>query len=135
MKPDLDAKLCADCLLLYSVRHEETRCSLSHFGFETDDGWFRIIHELSAELEELIRRLPAGERDEYYAVQVKEKFGTLRFYMNMETEEMSRAIREAEGRSASACEVCGRPGTLRGGGWLKTLCDAHAAERLASRRT
>lgn len=66
---------------------------------------------------------------------MKEKFGTLHFYMNMETEEMSRAIREAEGRSASACEVCGRPGTLRGGGWLKTLCGAHAAERLASRTT
>lgn len=135
MNPDLDAKLCADFPLLYSVRHEDTRCSLSHFGFETGDGWFRITYELSAELEEIIRRLPADERNDYYAVQVKEKFGTLRFYMNMETEEMSRAIREAEGRSASACEVCGRPGTLRGGGWLKTLCDAHAAERLASRRT
>jgi len=118
MNPDLDARLCADFPLLYSVRREETRCSLSHFGFETDDGWFQIIHELSAELEELIRRLPAAERDDYYVVQVKEKFGTLRFYMNMETEEMSRAIRETEGRSASACEVCGRPGTLRGGGWL-----------------
>jgi hypothetical protein len=134
MNPDLDAKLCAEFPLLYSVRYENTRCSLSHFGFETGDGWFRIIYELSAELEELIRRLPAGERDEYYAVQVKEKFGTLRFYMNTETEEMSRAIREAEGRSASTCEVCGQTGTLRGGGWLKTLCDSHEAERLASRR-
>lgn len=135
MNPDLDAKLCADFPLLYSVGDEDTRCSLSYFGFETGDGWFRIIYELSAELEELIKQLRAAERNDYYAVQVKEKFGTLRFYMNMETEEMSRAIREAEGRSASACEVCGRQGSLRGGGWLKTLCNAHAAERLASRRT
>lgn len=135
MNPDLDAKLCADFPLLYSVGGEDTRCSLSHFGFETVDGWFRIIYELSAELEELIKRLRSDERNDYYAVQVKEKFGTLRFYMNMETEEMSRAIREAEGRSASACEVCGWPGTLRGGGWLKTLCDAYAAARLASRTT
>lgn len=48
MNPDLDAKLCADFPLIYSVNDEDTHCSLSHFGFETGDGWFRIIHELSA---------------------------------------------------------------------------------------
>lgn len=127
MSPDLDAKLCADFPLLYCVRHEETRCSLSHFGFETEDGWFQIIHGLSARLEGIIKRLPAGERDDYYAVQVKEKFGGLRFYMNMETEEMSRVIQEAEVQSAVTCEVCGRPGRLRGRGWVKTLCEGHAA--------
>ena len=101
--------------------------SLSHFGFETDDGWFQIIRDLSARLEGIIKRLPEGERDDYYAVQVKEKFGGLRFYMNMETEEMSRVIREAEGQSVVTCGVCGRPGRLRGRGWVKTLCEGHAA--------
>lgn len=127
MNPDLDAKLCADFPLLYSARYENTRCVLSHFGFETGDGWFLIIYDLSAELEGIIKRLPADERDQYHAAQVKEKFGTLRFYMNMETEEMSRAIREAEARSATTCEVCGRPGKPRGRGWVKTLCEEHEA--------
>lgn len=126
MSPDLDARLCADFPLLYSVRHEDTRGPVSHFGFETDDGWFRIIHELSAKLEEIIKAMPAGERDDYYAVQVKEKFGGLRFYMNMETEEMGRAIEEAEGRSIITCEVCGVPGRRTGRGWVKTLCETHA---------
>jgi hypothetical protein len=62
MNPDLDAKLCAEFPLLYSLRYENTRCPPGHFGFETGDGWFPIIYELSAELEELIRRLPARER-------------------------------------------------------------------------
>lgn len=126
MSPDLDAKLCADFPQLYSVRDGDTRGSVSHFGFETGDGWFRIIDALSARLEEIIEGLPAGERDEYYAVQVKEKFGGLRFYMNTETEEMSRAIEEAEGRSVVTCEMCGRPGRPTGCGWVKTLCEAHA---------
>lgn len=125
MSPDLDASLCADFPQLYSVRDGDTRGSVSHFGFETDDGWFRIIHDLSARLEEILEGLLAGERDEYYAVQVKEKFGGLRFYMSMETEEMSRAIQEAEAQSAATCEACGLPGKRRGRGWVKTLCDRH----------
>lgn len=126
MSPDLDARLCADFSQLYSVRHGDTRGPVSHFCFETDDGWFRIIHALSARLVEIIEGLPAEERDEYYAVQVKEKFGGLRFYMSMETEEMSRAIQEAEAQSAATCEACGLPGKRRGRGWVKTLCDRHA---------
>lgn len=127
MSPDLDAKLCAEFSLLYPARHENTSSSPSHFGFETDDGWFRIIYELSAKLETLIKRLPAKARDGYYAAQVKEKFGGLRFYMNAETEEMSRVIREAEARSTVICEMCGLPGRLRSRGWLKTLCEEHTA--------
>jgi len=129
MSPDLDAKLCADFPLLYSVRHADTRHTLSHVRFETGDGWFDIIYELSAKLENLIEKLPPGERNSYYAVQVKEKFGLLSFYMSRETEEMRSLIGEAEGKSASTCEECGQPGKLRGGRWLKTLCEAHAANR------
>jgi hypothetical protein len=127
MSPDLDAKLCADFPLLYSVRYASTRHTLSHVGFETGDGWFNIIYELSAKLENLIETLPPEERNTYYAVQVKEKFGLLNFYMSRATEEMRSLIGEAEGKSVSTCEECGQPGKLRGGRWLKTLCEAHAA--------
>jgi hypothetical protein len=129
MSPDLDAKLCADFPLLYSARHADTRHTLSHVGFETGDGWFDIIYELSAKLENLIEKLPPGEGNSYYAVQVKEKFGLLSFYMSKVTEEMRSLIGEAEGKSASTCEECEQRGKLRGGRCLKTLCEAHAANR------
>jgi hypothetical protein len=135
MSPDLDATLCAEFSLLYPVRRENMSRFPNLFGFETNDGWFRIIYELSAKLEDLIKRLPAGEQEEYYAAQVKEKFGGLRFYMNTETEEMSRVIREAEARSTVTCEVCGLPGRLRGRGWLKTLCEEHTALLIGSSTT
>jgi hypothetical protein len=57
------------------------------------------------------------------ASQVKEKFGTLRFYMISETDEMSKLISEAEAKSAITCEFCGEPGELRNTGWYITLCD------------
>ena len=60
------------------------------------------------------------------AVQVKEKYGTLRFYMHYSTEEMEDLIHEAEKQSAKTCETCGQPGVLRGPGWYFTACETHA---------
>jgi hypothetical protein len=128
MSPDLDAKLCTDFSLLYSVRYADTRDTLSHVGFETGGSWFDIIYEVSAKLESLIKKLSPEERNNYYAAQVKEKFGILNFYMSKATEEMRSSIGEAEGKSASTCEECGHLGRLRGGRWRGTLCDAHATK-------
>lgn len=100
MSPNLDAKLCADFPLLYSARYVNTRHTLSHVGFETGDGWFDISYELSAKLERLIEKLCPEEQNNYYAVQVKEKFGLLNFYMSRAIEEMRSSIEEAEGKSA-----------------------------------
>jgi hypothetical protein len=57
------------------------------------------------------------------AVQVKEKFGCLRFYTNFSSPEIDEAIREAERLSSITCETCGEPGKTRGDGWLVTLCE------------
>jgi hypothetical protein len=58
MSPDLDAKLCTDFPLLYSVRYVSTRDTLSHVGIETGDSWFDIIYELAVKLENLTEKLP-----------------------------------------------------------------------------
>lgn len=62
--------------------------------------------------------------------QVKEKFGAMRFYAAGCSAGLRAAIVEAEQASLTVCEVCGAPGVrLSIRGWLKTLCDAHHAER------
>jgi len=60
------------------------------------------------------------------ATQVKEKYGTLRFYYDGGDDIVDGIERMAESMSAVTCETCGAPGVARGGGWIKTLCDAHA---------
>ncbi len=57
-----------------------------------------------------------------HAVQIKEKFGTLRFYLNCGTREMTDLISEAEGKTHKTCEDCGKPGERAGDGWVRTLC-------------
>jgi hypothetical protein len=58
--------------------------------------------------------------------QVKEKFGTLRFYYTGGDDYISGMVRMAESMSALTCEECGSPGRVRRGGWIRTLCDEHA---------
>lgn len=62
------------------------------------------------------------------ATQVKEKYGTLRFYLSHEDQYISGVVAMAEYLSGLTCETCGAPGKERGGGWIRTLCDEHARE-------
>lgn len=63
------------------------------------------------------------------AVQVKEKFGGLRFYVNGGDDAVDSFISFAESMSHRICEKCGKPGKSRTGGWIYTLCDEHAEEK------
>lgn len=68
------------------------------------------------------------------ATQVKEKFSTLRYYTNYTSDEIEKAIIEAEKQSAITCETCGEKGKSRNNrGWLVTLCDEHWKEYLDER--
>ena len=79
-------------------------------------GWNMLVQELIAELFAL------GWDGKLY--QIKEKFGGLRFYIGLGTDEIHAAIQAAEDRSNSTCEISGEPGERRSlGGWLKVLSD------------
>ena len=60
--------------------------------------------------------------------QVKEKFGTLRFYVNGATETQYNYISFAESMSGRTCEECGSPGKRLGRGWIYTSCKEHAKD-------
>jgi len=117
MRKELDERLCKKYPNLYKQQY---MC----WGFCCGDGWYDILDELSAKLE------PCGVE----VMQVKEKFGTLRFYVAgidlKFFDKVQKYIREAEKKSAHTCEYCGDTETAkqRGGGWIKTLCNKCAKE-------
>lgn len=86
-----------------------------HFGFEHHDGWHSLIDALS---EALVTGAEVAGRPPPRASQVKEKFGTLRWYFGGDAYD-DGAIDLAEEMSGRICERTGRPGRLgsRGGWW------------------
>jgi hypothetical protein len=85
--------------------------------FEIGDGWYELVKNL---IDELI-----ADGWDKQVCQVKEKFGELRFYTNGGGENHYKIISKYENMSVKTCEVCGKPGEQRGGGWITTLCDEH----------
>lgn len=90
-----------------------------------ENGWLDIIDRLCAGIEAEFAKHPEL-RGKVYAVQVKEKFGGLRFYLSCETDEIRKLVRAAEKESYMTCETCGQPGKHRPDlSWILTLCDEH----------
>ena len=123
MTPELQERIFATAPTLYQRRKLSPQVTCMCWGIEPGDGWFDIIMDLSRTLE------PYAISDGVRAEQVKEKFGTLRFYVNNYIDPVEALIEAAEDASARTCEECGRPGTLRQGGWWLTLCDDCEAKR------
>jgi len=56
--------------------------------------------------------------------QVKEKFGSLRFYVGSAPDEVHDVIERAEKESETTCEECGAKGKIKADdGWLRCLCN------------
>jgi hypothetical protein len=51
-------------------------------GFEHGDGWFDILWRLCVDLEPLVAEFEQETESQFEVLQVKEKFGGLRFYVN-----------------------------------------------------
>jgi hypothetical protein len=103
-------------------------------GFCIGPGWWPIVEKLCSNIQHHIdwqnknhEKHPVVEQ--VIAVQIKEKFGGLRFYYDGGDDTIYGMVRMAESWASNHCEECGKPGTSRNGGWIKTLCDEHDKER------
>lgn len=104
------------------------------WGFEHGDGWSQVVVILSERLDTILQASPGASIE---VVQVKEKFGGLRFYYSLHgvNDDLARGLREAvtwaQGVCARVCERCGRRGFLdqSQSGWFSTLCPTCHADR------
>jgi hypothetical protein len=110
----------APTILWYLQKNDSSESFLPiAFGFECGDGWFAILQELFNKLEQYAVQ---NNLDNFYIMQVKEKFGSLRVYTSYENEEISSLIEQAELKSQETCEICGNKGKPNRNGWISTLC-------------
>lgn len=89
-----------------------------------EEGW-RIAFglDLCRDLDTALRKLSKENYDSFRITQIKEKYGTLRFYTNFTTDEISDVINKYIKKSMEYCLFCGKPVSCISRGWIYYLCD------------
>jgi hypothetical protein len=128
MREELDKLLCERYPKMFVNRTAPATESCMFWGFSCGDGWFDLIDELCSTIQSYIDNNSRPDKiiPQVTVDQVKEKFGTLRFYTTGGDRLIDGMIWFAESMSGRICETCGARGIERGGGWIKTLCDSHS---------
>jgi len=138
MRQELDKLLCEKYPKMMVNRNKPMQETCMCWGFECGDGWFNVLDQLMGNIQHHIdwnnknfekgytqyKQVPQVTLD-----QVKEKFGTLRFYYTGGDDVIDGMVRMAESMSGVTCEECGNSGTTGGQGWLVTLCETHRTAR------
>lgn len=116
MSPELEEKI-------FALKPEWFKAL--QFGVECNDGWFHIIIELTSKLIALADEEP-DNFESFEVVQIKEKFGALRFYIqtgeNCSRRRADALIKAYEYMSSHTCEICGKAARCRTLGYIQTLC-------------
>jgi hypothetical protein len=143
MKQELDKLLCEKYPKMMVNRNKNMQETCMCWGFECGDGWFNILDQLMSNIQHHIdwnnQNFDKGYK-QYKQVaqvtldQVKEKFGTLRFYYTGGDDIIDGMVRMAESMSGCTCEECGNIGKSRGGGWIHTYCDPCEEARELARK-
>lgn len=132
MNEKLDKQLCEKYPKIFADRYKPMTETAMCWGIECGDGWYNIIDQLCTNIQHHIdwKEKQGGFISQVVAEQVKEKFGTLRFYVRGGDEYIDGLIAMAESMSAFTCEECGKPGYQSSGGWIVTLCGEHHEKRM-----
>lgn len=149
MNLELQKKLIEKYPKIFPIKTMTKIYPMAMFGFECSDGWYNILYTLCGRIQSYIdyrerfnqqiiernkKEDPEGQINqqmllEYIpqvvASQVKEKYGTLRFYYDGGDEQIEGMVTMAEAITEFTCERCGNVGKLRGKSWLYTACDEH----------
>ncbi|NLB82138.1 MAG: hypothetical protein GX800_11150 [Clostridiaceae bacterium] len=158
MKRELELKITEEFPFMRRGKNiDEQRKEVGHisdlygaFGCGVGDGWYEVIRGLCRDITEAYTK--AGLPVDIIVDQVKEKFGTLRFYYHPEAhdpgihafvsvsdgksirimpgiselhKEVAEIVQKWEKESSNVCEKCGIAGDLRKDlSWVLTLCDS-----------
>ena len=104
---------------------EEANKSLTNEEYKNE----RLAEIIAGDFREVPESIPQVTLD-----QVKEKFGTLRFYYSGGDDYIDGMVSLAESLTGVTCEECGNPGERKGGGWVRTMCEPCENKRAEARK-
>lgn len=121
MNSELETKLFEKYPKIFRQKDLDMKQTCMCWGIECGDGWYMLIDELCNSLQ---FHIDHNRHPQIEAVQVKEKWGSLRFYTNGEDDFQHGLISFAETMSNHICEKCGSTddATATDTSWVQTLC-------------
>lgn len=140
MSPNLEKKLYDNYPEVFYTRNDPNHQLSLMWGIECEDGWYELIDTLCKELlkDSRLKLESCKTTEEYekiiqsldplpFIVQIKEKYGSLRIYVDNLNEHQRIIVETIEKLSFKVCEFCGvtKDVALHKNGWWKTLCPEH----------
>lgn len=101
----------------------------NYISFDLQPGWQEVLHNLSRSIVTLLANQPLVAA-KFRVLQVKDKFGSLRFYYTPHDRHIQMVVDAAENASKKLCFGCGERGTQKQcNGVLVTACDSCVLEQ------
>jgi len=126
MKKELQDKLFSKYPKIFKQKDLSIKDTCMAWGIMCNDGWYFIIDELCDFIQGYIdcrNRLDDETFPQLEATQVKEKFGSLRFYYIGGDDTLQGAVHFVENLTNCICEDCGSTEDVKQTkGWIITLC-------------
>ena len=92
---------------------------MKNIFIECGKGWNKLIDPIISYIDEYNK----ANNNHIEILQIKEKFGQLRIYVNFTSSKLKKMIEEAEDQSFHTCEYCGSTENVGHTlGWIKTIC-------------
>jgi len=127
MKKSLEAKLYKKYPKLFRQKDLPMSETAMCWNFQCDDGWWNLIDKTCAKI---VKVDPEAEVNT-----VKEKFGTLRIYLDHANNEAQQIEWDVIDESSKVCEQCGKVGkTVVIDNWYFTVCKKHEKEILTKKK-
>lgn len=100
----------------------DTESKFPMMGLEIPDGWYKLFFQMCADIKPILEK--EGIIDDFYFLQCKEKFNTLRCYSNgVASQEVEDIINKYESMACYVCTQCGKPATCVSTGYWASFCD------------
>lgn len=120
MNKELEKRLFDKHPKLFAQKDLSMQKTCMCWGICTGNGWYWLIDNLCNCIQNYI---DANKKPQVEIVQLKEKFGELRFYTNGTDKLIDGMIWLAESMSYQICEICGSTTNItHTKGWIKTMC-------------
>ena len=93
----------------------------SYLGLEIPDGWNKLFYQMCSDIKPILEK--EGLLDDFYFIQVKEKFNMLRCYYSNAPEEVRKIVAKYELMAPYICTECGKPAVYETQGYYASYCE------------